>query len=343
MQISNMNGTGLLSRYRFRPLHVQYTIRYHCGRQKYMKTVVTGGAGFIGSHLVNELIAHGFEVHALDDLSSGDSSRVHAGAVLHTADIRGAEARETIKSVKPDVIFHLAAQADVQRSILQPGFDTYVNVLGTLNVLEAARDADVRKIVFASTSGVYGNLQKELLTENDPTVPISFYGLSKLAAEHYIRLYNQFHGLAYTVLRYGNVYGPGQTVKGEGGVVAVFLDQIEKGLSLFVNGDGEQTRDFIYVKDVVQANLAAAERGDGETIHIATGSGTSVNRLAAILQSLHGRPVRVLHRPRKAGDILHSRLANAKARGLLLWKPHYDIEQGLRETYLARFGRDDRR
>lgn len=307
-----------------------------------MKTVVTGGAGFIGSHLVNELIARGCEVHVIDDLSSGDERRVHAAAVLHTADIRGPEARETIKSVKPDVIFHLAAQADVQRSILQPGFDSDVNVIGTLNVLEAARDAAVRKIVFASTSGVYGNLQKELLTESDPTVPISFYGLSKLAAEHYIRLYSQFHGLAYTVLRYGNVYGPGQTAKGEGGVVAVFLDQIDKGLSLSVNGDGEQTRDFIYVADVVQANLAAAERGDGETVHISTGSGTSVNRLVAIIQSLHGRPVQALHRPAKAGDILHSCLANEKARDLLLWKPDYGIEQGLRETYLNRFGRKDR-
>ncbi|EXX86299.1 UDP-glucose 4-epimerase [Paenibacillus darwinianus] len=303
-----------------------------------MRAVVTGGAGFIGSHLVNELVASGFEVHVIDNLSAGDVRRVHAQAALHTVDIREADARETIRSVKPDTIFHLAAQADVQRSILQPEFDADVNVMGTLNVLEAARDAGVRKIVFASTSGVYGDLQKDLLVEDDPTRPISFYGLSKLAAEHYIRLYHQFFGTAYTILRYGNVYGPGQTAKGEGGVVAVLLDQIGKGQPLSINGNGEQTRDFVYVKDVVAANLAAVRRGDGETVHIGTGSRTPVNRLAGILGNLHHSAVQVVHRPAKAGDILHSCLANDKARNLLQWKPDYDIEQGLRETYLYRFG-----
>ena len=226
-----------------------------------MKAIVTGGAGFIGSHLVDELIQNGAKVHVLDNLISGYSDYVHPLAVLHTDDICSNEAQQIILREKPDVVFHLAAQADVGRSVAEPGYDADVNINGTINILEACRTASVRKVIFSSTSAVYGNLQKDLISEADFVVPISYYGLSKLTAESYIRLFYALHRLPYTILRYANVYGPRQTAKGEGGVVAVFLDNIKKGKPLMIHGDGEQTRDFIYVKDVVQANIAAVIKG----------------------------------------------------------------------------------
>ena len=180
-----------------------------------MKMVVTGGAGFIGSHLVNGLVNQGYEVHVIDNLTTGDPGRLHSEAILHVADVNSQQTTAYISVLKPDVVFHLAAQADVQRSIKEPRLDADANVMGTINVLEACRKAGVRKIVFASTSGVYGDLEKSQLTEDDPVNPISFYALSKVAGEQYIRLYHRFFGLQYTILRYGNVYGPGQTAKGK--------------------------------------------------------------------------------------------------------------------------------
>lgn len=232
--------------------------------------VVTGGAGFIGSHLVRHLIDMGHRVHVIDDLSAGKAGNVPQGATLHQEDIRLPAAFEAIVALQPDTVFHLAAQADVQHSIQHPREDTEINVLGTLNMLEACRQGGVRKFVFASTSGVYGNLQKDLLEETDPAVPISFYGLSKYAAGHYVRLYGELFELDWTVLRFANVYGPGQTSKGEGGVVSIFLNQLRQGMPLTVNGDGEQTRDFIYVQDVVAALAAAQTSGKRKILHVST-------------------------------------------------------------------------
>lgn len=295
--------------------------------------VVTGGAGFIGSHLIQKLVALGMIVHVIDDLSSGHADRIHPQAFLHIQDIRSTDAFQTICSLQPDTVFHLAAQADVQHSIREPLSDMDINVGGTLNILNACRKAGVRKVIFASTSGVYGDLQKGILTEDDPVLPISFYGLSKLTAEHYIRLYSHLFGLSYTVLRFANVYGPGQTVKGEGGVIAIFMDQLLKELPLSINGDGNQTRDFIYVKDVVEAITAAKERGAGETLHVSTGKGTSLNHLIDLLRGFHPKDIQLLHLAEKAGDIRHSCLSNDQARIKLLWNPSYIIEQGLKETY----------
>lgn len=300
--------------------------------------IVTGGAGFIGSHLVDGLINLGIKVHVIDNLSTGKSERVNPQAILHVSDIRSIEAREIIAQVKPDVLFHLAAQADVQHSVAHPDFDLDVNVQGTVNMLKACQEAAVSKIIFASTSGVYGNLEKEILTEQDPVKPISFYGLSKITAEQYIAMYKQFFGVSYTILRFANVYGPGQTSKGEGGVIAIFMKQLTDNLPLTVNGDGEQTRDFIYVKDVVQALLAAMTQGAGNILHVSTETKTSVNGLIGYLRKLHtknkNKDLQVLHRPAKAGDIKHSCLSNQETRNKLNWQPIYPIEQGLEETYL---------
>lgn len=302
------------------------------------RVIVTGGAGFIGAHLVEGLIDLGIEVHVLDNLSTGRSERVNPEAILHISDIRSTEAKEIITRVKPDVLFHLAAQADVQHSVAEPDYDMDVNVHGTLNMLQACYEAKVNKFIFASTSGVYGDLEKDVLTEHDPVHPISFYGLSKITAEQYISLYEQFYELPYTILRFANVYGPGQTVKGEGGVIAIFMKQLAGNLSLPINGDGEQTRDFIYVKDVVQALIAAMTQGTRNILHVSTETKTSINNLVKYLRTLHikykNTDLQVFHRPAKAGDIKHSCLSNSKSRNMLNWQPQYPIELGLEETYL---------
>jgi UDP-glucose 4-epimerase len=298
-----------------------------------MKAVVTGGAGFIGSHLVEELILQGAKVHVLDNLVSGQLKNVHPLAVIHTNDICSQEAKQIILREKPDVVFHLAAQADVGRSIREPGYDADVNINGTINILEACRDASVKKMIFASTSGVYGNLQKDLISEEDLTMPISYYGLSKLTAESYIRLFHQLYGLSYTILRYGNVYGPRQSAKGEGGVIAIFLDRIKKRMPFTIYGDGEQTRDFIFVKDVVRANIAAVEKGNQKTIQVSTARSTSVNQLVNMLTQISGFPIKAVYTHERPGDIKHSCLDNTKARQLLQWNPKIPIFNGLTETY----------
>lgn len=298
-----------------------------------MKMVVTGGAGFIGSHLVNGLVNQGYEVHVIDNLTTGDPGRLHSEAILHVTDVNSQQTTAYISVLKPDVVFHLAAQADVQRSIKEPRLDADANVMGTINILEASRKAGVRKIVFASTSGVYGDLKNSQLTEDDPVNPISFYALSKVAGEQYIRLYHRFFGLQYTILRYGNVYGPGQTAKGEGGVVAVFGDRLRQGAPFHVFGNGEQTRDFIYVKDVVEATLASIQHGDESVLHVSTGTGHTVNSLVDHISRLHPSPIDVNYLPAKNGDILHSCLNNERTRALLQWSPLFSLEEGIEETY----------
>lgn len=299
-----------------------------------MKAIVTGGAGFIGSHLVDQLVANGFEVHVIDNLQSGRLLHVHPKAVFHKVDIRSSVCRAIIVKEKPDVVFHLAAQADVQRSMDDPDFDANVNIMGTINVLKACQSASVKKLVFSSTSGVYGNLQSNLISEEDYAAPISYYGLSKWTAESYIRIFSALYNLSFTILRYGNVYGPRQEPKGEGGVIAVFLQKIKNGEPLHIHGDGEQTRDFVFVKDVVQANLAAVDFGHGETIQISTGQSISINSLISMLRQIHGAKIETIYSSARTGDILHSCLDCRKAWHELQWKPQVDMMKGLSETYL---------
>ncbi|MEW9700275.1 NAD-dependent epimerase/dehydratase family protein [Paenibacillus sp. SI8] len=300
-----------------------------------MKAIVTGGAGFIGSHLVEELIAAQVEVHIIDNLSSGKLSYVHPQAAFHVADVSSEQIKPLLVDIRPDVVFHLAAQADVQRSIQDPAFDAMVNLVGTIHLLEACREAAVSKFILASTSAVYGNLQKERIAETDPASPISYYGLSKYSAESYIRVFHQLYGLPYTILRYGNVYGPRQTAKGEGGVVAVFMERIQKGIPLTIHGDGEQSRDFVYVKDVARANIAAMHRGAQEIIHVSTGKRTSVNELARLLADFHGEALSMVHADAREGDIRHSCLDNGKGLSCLGWQARYEIASGLEDTYRA--------
>ncbi|MCK1997327.1 NAD-dependent epimerase/dehydratase family protein [Psychrobacillus psychrodurans] len=298
-----------------------------------MKVIVSGGAGFIGSHLVDALIDRGIEVYIIDNLVSGQKENVNPQAQLYIVDICSEEASKIIMNIRPDAFYHLAAQADVGKSVQYPKYDGDVNIIGTLNMLEACRKANVGKFIFASTSAVYGNLNNELLSEDEITVPASFYGLSKLTAESYIRLFYELYRQSYTILRYANVYGPRQLPKGEGGVVSVFFDRLRKGGHINVHGDGKQTRDFIYVKDIVTANIAALENGDQETIQVSTSQRTSINEILSYLTDIHGISIlREFTAPRE-GDIKHSCLCNKKATNLLSWKPLYTIEDGLKETY----------
>lgn len=306
-----------------------------------MKALVTGGAGFIGSHLVEELIKSGFEVHVLDNLISGHLNNVHPSAIMHVEDIRSTKAKQVIIKEKPDIVFHLAAQADVGKSINEPNYDASVNINGTINILEACHEAHVKKIIFASTSAVYGDLETNLLSETDLTVPISYYGVSKLTAEAYIRLFYQLYRLPFTILRYGNVYGPRQLPKGEGGVIAVFLDRIKTKKILTIHGDGEQTRDFIYVKDIVLANIAAIDRGHQETFNVSTSRITSINQLIGYFKKIHHSPIDSEHVDGKKGDIKHSCLNNKKALQLLEWNPAYNISHGLEKTYDYIFGKGE--
>lgn len=296
-----------------------------------MKAIVTGGLGFIGSHLVEALLNNGAKVHILDNAATNRLE--NSDAVIHRVDIRRDNAKQIIVNVKPDIIFHLAAQADVSESILNPKYDADVNIIGTINVLQASIEADVKKIIFASTSAVYGQLQKELISEDDSAIPVSYYGLSKLTAESYIRLFGSLHGITYSILRYGNVYGPRQIAKGEGGVIAVFLDRVKKQRPVTIHGDGEQTRDFIFVKDVVRANLAAIDTGHDETIHVSTGCKQSINDVFHLLTRIHGLKIVKRHQPARSGDIKHSCLDNRKARRLLHWQPQVDLYNGLKMTY----------
>ena len=216
---------------------------------------------------------------------------------------------------------------------MDPAYDATVNIVGTINILQACRAAAVKKIIYSSSSAVYGDVKESRIAEKEVTQPISYYGVSKLTPEHYLRIYHELYDLPYTVLRYANVYGPNQTPKGEGGVVAVFLDRIKKGLPLVIHGDGEQTRDFVYVRDVVKANLYAMKHGNNEIINIGTSIPTSVNQLANILIQLHDSPIDITYSPARPGDIVHSCLENNKAERVLHWTPSYSIQQGIWETY----------
>lgn len=302
------------------------------------RALVTGGAGFIGSHLVTALLKLQLEVHVMDNLSFSQARSVHPRATLHVQDITKLDTISLLAQIKPDIIFHLAAQADVQASITSPYHDCDTNIIGTLNMLEYCRQyAPNTKLIFSSTSGVYGDLQKPAIDEVDPVNPISFYALSKLTAERYIEMYHMFYGIPYTILRFANVYGPGQTIKGEGGVIAIFMNKLFHSAPLLINGDGEQTRDFIYVADVAQALISVMEHGEAHTFHVSTGTTTSINDVARFANKLHVRqgnvPVPILYKPAKAGDIRHSCLNNTLIQKHLPWKPTHNIESGLALTY----------
>lgn len=298
-----------------------------------MKAVVTGGAGFIGSHLAEALLCQGADVHVIDNLSSGRERRVPRNAELHVTDIRCEDCDEIIRRIRPDIVFHLAGQVDVACSVRNPGYDASINIGGTVRLLSVCRERGIRKFVFASTAAVYGNLPEERTTEQSPICPISYYGLSKWAGESYIRLFHLLYGIPYTILRYSNVFGPRQVIGSEGGVIAAFIRQLHEEGRIRVHGDGEQARDFVHVYDVVQANLAAARSGEQETLHVSTGVSVTLNRLIGLLQEIHGTGFEIEYGPAREGDIKHSCLDNRLAWDRLQWRPRRSLAEGVLEMY----------
>jgi UDP-glucose 4-epimerase len=264
---------------------------------------VTGGAGFIGSHVADALLAQGHTVLIVDDLSSGRKENVPKGAEFHQLDIRSPEAAAVVREAGVEVLVHHAAQMDVRRSVTDPVHDASVNIVGTLNLLEAGRGAALKHVIFASTGGaMYGEQEYFPAHEEHPTRPLSPYGVAKLAVERYLYFYHQEYGLDATALRYANVYGPRQNPHGEAGVVAIFLDRLLSGREAVINGDGMQTRDYVYVGDIVQANLAALDRKGFAIYNVGTGLETSVVELYGLLASAVGVKRPPKHGPAKPGE-----------------------------------------
>ncbi len=295
-----------------------------------MRAVVTGGAGFIGSHVVDALLARGDEVHVVDDLSSGKRENVPDTATLHELDVR--EPLEGLfDEVSPQCVFHLAAQADVRVSVERPDFDAGVNVIGTIRVLEGARRSGAR-VVFASTGGaIYGECTRPA-REDDPRLPLAPYGTSKLAGEEYLATYNRLYGTGHVTLRLGNVYGPRQDPHGEAGVVAIFLRRLARGETCRIFGDGGQTRDYVYVGDVVRAGLAATKR-DGGIFNVGTATETSVLDLYADCLDVAGSSSPAELAPARLGELRRSVLDASLAARELGWRPETTLADGLRATW----------
>jgi len=295
-----------------------------------VRAVVTGGAGFIGSHVADRLLARGDEVHVLDNLSSAKRENVPDGATLHEGDIR-TDAERVFDEVQPEACFHLAAQIDVRVSVERPDVDAEVNVIGTVRVLEAARKHGT-KVVFSSTGGaIYGECDRPA-PEDSARQPLAPYGTSKLAAEEYLAMYNRLYGTSHVSMRYGNVYGPRQDAHGEAGVVAIFMSRLRDGETPRIFGDGEQTRDYVYVGDVAAATLAGFGH-DGSVFNVGTGVETSVLELYERIQGVAGVEREPEFAPARAGELQRSVLDASRAHRELGWQPGHSLDEGLAETW----------
>ena len=298
-----------------------------------MRILLTGGAGFIGSHVAKALLERGHEVAIVDDLSTGKRENIPEGAVFYEADVRSG-CGEVFEDFGPEALSHQAAQMDVRRSVKEPHFDAEVNALGTIRLLENCVEHGVSKVIFASTGGaVYGEQRAFPAIEDHPQYPLSPYGVSKLACERYLYYYHAQYGLPYVALRYSNVYGPRQDPHGEAGVVAIFCGNLVGGRASTINGTGEQTRDYVYVRDVARANVLALE-GDAPygAYNVGTGSETSVNELYELLVEISGKDLAPKHRPAKPGEQLRSSVDPTLAGQVLGWRPEVDLTSGLKET-----------
>lgn len=298
-----------------------------------MKVLVTGGAGFIGSHQVDSLLAQGHAVAVVDNLSIGRREQVPSGVAFYPLDIRDPKIEEVFRKEHPDAVSHHAAQVSVRESVRDPVFDADVNILGTLHLLEVCCAYGVRRFLFASSGGaVYGEQEAFPAPETHPTRPASPYGVGKRAVEDYLEYYRVAKGLSFAAFRYSNVYGPRQDPNGEAGVVAIFTQRLLRGDPPVVNGDGEQTRDYIFVGDVVAAHQAALDAGAEGAFNVGTGRETSVNALLALLRPLAGAQVREAHGPAKAGEQRRSVVDARRLSETTGWAPRVPLEDGLRMT-----------
>lgn len=298
-----------------------------------MKVLVTGGAGFIGSHLVDRLVQEGHEVIIVDNLSTGKRRNINKGAKFYKLDIQSWRLERVFRNERPSVVMHLAAQMDVRKSVEDPMFDAQVNILGTLNVLQQTVKHGVRKVVFSSSGGaIYGEQDLFPAPEAHPTRPMSPYGLSKLCGEQYLSYFQRVSGLQIVSLRYANVYGPRQDPEGEAGVVAIFIQKMLNNEQAVINGNGRQTRDFVYVDDVVEANLALMGQETQGTYNVGTGIETSVNDLFRLLVQHTSSSCREIHGPAKKGEQARSCIDSSKLRHELSWEPKADLSDGLKKT-----------
>jgi len=305
------------------------------------RALVTGGAGFIGSHVADHYLKEGYQVTVIDNLSSGRRENVPADATFVQCDIGSAEARQLLESRPFDVLNHHAAQMDVRLSVMDPTFDATTNILGLINLLEGARVGGTRRVVFASSGGVvYGESADLPHAEEARKLPVSPYGVSKLASEFYLAAYAQLHGIEVVSLRYANVYGPRQNPHGEAGVVAIFCSRVRAGKALTVYGEGDQTRDYVHVTDVARANMAATTWSgtkvgsiDAVAFNVGTGVETSVNGLAKTLVDATGIAVPIEHAPARPGELQRSSVQINKANREWNWRPQYELKDGLTNTY----------
>ncbi len=297
-----------------------------------MKIAVTGGCGFIGSHTVDYLIEMGHDVVAYDNLSTGSLENLNTSAHFYQGEVEDRTQLDAFFTrEKPNAVMHMAAQIDVQASMKNPSYDANVNIMGTVNILDMCKKYGVERFVYSSSAAIYGNPEYLGVDEKHPKNPESFYGYSKLVPETYIRMYCDSSDMTYGILRYANVYGPRQKAEGEGGVVAIFTDRMIKNQDCFIYGDGEQTRDFIYVKDIAAVNAAALKSTTSFTANASTSSAVSVNALFNIMKLQYGYQKDVIYKPERPGDITHSWLTNETIRNELKWDPKYNLESGIKE------------
>lgn len=297
-----------------------------------MKIAVTGGCGFIGSHTIDYLIEKGHDVVAYDNLSTGSLENLNTSAHFYQGEVEDRTQLDAFFTrEKPNAVMHMAAQIDVQVSMKNPSYDANVNVMGTVNVLDMCKKYGVERFVYSSSAAIYGNPEYLGVDEKHPKNPESFYGYSKLVPETYIKMYCDSCDMTYGILRYANVYGPRQKAEGEGGVVAIFTERMKKNEDCFVFGDGEQTRDFIYVKDIAAANAAALESTESFIANASTAIAVSVNGLFSIMKKTYGYKKDIIYKDARKGDIEHSWLTNDQSTKILGWNPQYNLKKGISE------------
>ena len=310
-----------------------------------MKILVTGGAGFIGSHVVDRYIAHGHDVAVVDDLSTGKLANLNSQATFYEVDITDQEAvEEVFAREQPEVLNHHAAQMDVRRGVEDPAFDAVTNIIGTIHIIEAGLQNGLRRAIYASSGGaVYGDPEVIPASEATPVLPVSQYGISKHTVEHYLWLYNHNDGLVYTVLRYANVFGPRQNPHGEAGVNAIFGRMMLQGQQPTIFGKGDKTRDYVFVGDVVEANVAALTRGDNDVFNIGTGVQTTDQQVFDTTAEATGYDQPPIYTPERKGEVRHTALDASKARALLGWEAQVGFAEGSHRTveYIRRHLADD--
>ncbi len=298
-----------------------------------MKVLVTGGAGFIASHIVSRLISEGYEVVIVDDLSSGSVKNLHAEATFYKMDIRSPELASVFEEEQPDYVCHHAAQVLVARSLREPMHDCWLNIEGSINIIHLSQKYGVKKITYASTGGaLYGEPEYLPVDESHPINPIAPYGISKHTVEHYLYMYGVNHDLNYTVMRYPNVYGPGQNPHGEAGVIAIFTQKMLDGEVPMIFGDGTATRDYVYIDDIVDGNMLALNKGDKLICNLGSNRGTSVNEIFDILKKEFDFKPEPIRKPARVGEIYKIYLTNEKAQAELGWTPKVTVEEGIRKT-----------